>query len=425
MVLAPLTVTALGGALAANHSLAAGTPQVTSGHPLGPLQVPATTSPAPTSPALTVTDQAPLRAYTPLSGHASLAGWPPPHVAVPLLSHNVAGGEVRYHIRPGDNVAALASRFGIDGDGLARRVHLYPRLDANLYTRPLPIGSVLEIDNRYIVPAILKNGILVSIAQRRVFLFRDGHMVKSYPAAVGDPEWQTPVGRFQVIKMQKDPPWIVPRSIQEDMWAYGEKVVKMVKPDDPQNPLGPFWIGLSLPNIGIHGTISPYSIYRFESHGCIRLENNAIRELARQVSLHESGDSIYEPVLMATTADGGIYLEVHPDIYGKHPAPYATVQAMAAKYHLAALIDWRKADQVIREKTGIAENVALSQPQRLVASNPMLHIGHWAHVKALPPPPAAPLAPGFFAQLEQWWHAFSFGTLKSLLEASIHSPGRP
>lgn len=421
MVLTPLAVTTLAGSLAAHHHHAAVTLQVSSGDPFGPLQAPTLARPAPA-----LAGQAPLLARAAVSGPALPSGWRSLHVAVPLLSHHVAGEDVWYHTRPGDNVAALASRFGIDGDGLAQRVHLYPRLDANLYTRPLPVGSALEIDNRYIVPATVKNGILVSIAQRRVFLFRDGRMVKSYPAAVGDPEWQTPVGRFQVIKMQKDPPWIVPRSIQEDMRAYGETVVKMIKPDDPQNPLGPFWIGLSLPNIGIHGTISPYSIYRFESHGCIRLENEAIRELARQVSLHEPGESIYEPVLMATTADGGIYLEVHPDIYGKHAAPYATVQAMAAKYHLAALIDWRKAEQVIRKKTGIAENVALSQPQRLVASNPVLRIGHWMQFKVLgaPPPAAVPLVSSFFAQIGQWLHTFSFGTLKTLVEASIHSAGR-
>ncbi|MDW8262448.1 MAG: L,D-transpeptidase, partial [Phycisphaerales bacterium] len=54
--------------------------------------------------------------------------------------------------------------------------------------------------------------------------------------------------------------------------------------DDPKNPLGEFWIGLTGINgsaegrdsYGIHGTIEPESIGRAMSLGCIRLASGDI-----------------------------------------------------------------------------------------------------------------------------------------------------
>ena len=50
-----------------------------------------------------------------------------------------------------------------------------------------------------------------------------------------------------------------------------DKVVLTQVPPGPENPLGKHWVGLSIPGIGIHGTLAPASIYHFQSHGCIRL----------------------------------------------------------------------------------------------------------------------------------------------------------
>ena len=51
-----------------------------------------------------------------------------------------------------------------------------------------------------------------------------------------------------------------------------------VWPAGPNCPVGVAWLGLDLPGYGIHGTPTPESIGRAESHGCFRLANwNAAR----------------------------------------------------------------------------------------------------------------------------------------------------
>ncbi len=78
--------------------------------------------------------------------------------------------------------------------------------------------------------------------------------------AVGRADWQTPLGDFTIVIKEEDPTWDVPLSIQQEMRRAGKRVVKSVPPG-PANPLGRFWLGLSLDSVGIHGTIAPLSIY--------------------------------------------------------------------------------------------------------------------------------------------------------------------
>jgi hypothetical protein len=70
---------------------------------------------------------------------------------------------------------------------------------------------------------------------------------------------------------------------------------------------------------------------------------------------------IYEPVLLAKTDDGGIYLEVDKDAYRKAGDPMATAQELAQRYGLTNEIDWNKVRAVIQNQEGIAVNVALHQ----------------------------------------------------------------
>src|SRR5579864_7466072 len=87
---------------------------------------------------------------------------------------------------------------------------------------------------------------------------------------------------FSVIQMRENPTWYVPKSIQDE-WARAGKVVKKTVPPGPGNPLGGYWMGLSFPSYGIHGTNAPLSIYDFQSRGCIRMHPEDAGSLFRQV----------------------------------------------------------------------------------------------------------------------------------------------
>jgi len=116
--------------------------------------------------------------------------------------------------------------------------------------------------------------VVVSIPDRKLAVMESGRVVKIFSTAVGAPESPSPSGVFQIVTSISDPTW----------YTKG----KIVAPG-PSNPLGPHWLGLSLKGYGIHGTSNPASIGHNASHGCIRLRNSDIRELAQMVQV---GDAV-------------------------------------------------------------------------------------------------------------------------------------
>ena len=99
---------------------------------------------------------------------------------------------------------------------------------------------------------------------RQVKVGEPVQFVRSFPVATGQPIYPTPTGDFSIIVMERNPWWYPP---PDSAWAKGEKPI----PPGPGNPLGTRWMGLSAPNVGIHGTPDPASLGYSASHGCIRM----------------------------------------------------------------------------------------------------------------------------------------------------------
>jgi lipoprotein-anchoring transpeptidase ErfK/SrfK len=112
--------------------------------------------------------------------------------------------------------------------------------------------------------------IVVSLAERRLYLIVDGRLARAYPVAVGAPESPSPEGAFRIANLVDSPAWY-PRG-------------RVVRPG-PGNPLGPRWIGLSQKGYGIHGTNHPRSIGQVKSRGCIRMRNQDVKELFAAVAV--------------------------------------------------------------------------------------------------------------------------------------------
>ena len=55
-----------------------------------------------------------------------------------------------------------------------------------------------------------------------------------------------------------------------------------IKPG-PNNPVGVAWIDLDIPTYGIHGAPEPRLVGKAASHGCVRLTNWDVRQLAGAV----------------------------------------------------------------------------------------------------------------------------------------------
>jgi lipoprotein-anchoring transpeptidase ErfK/SrfK len=105
--------------------------------------------------------------------------------------------------------------------------------------------------------------IVIHRGQNRLYLYRGMRYWRVFGVATGQSAYPTPLGRFTIIVMWKNPWWYPPSS----PWAQGQKPI----PPGPGNPLGTRWMGLSAPGVGIHGTPDAASIGYSVSHGCIRM----------------------------------------------------------------------------------------------------------------------------------------------------------
>lgn len=266
-----------------------------------------------------------------------------------VLTAAITGGVTVYTVAPDDTLTAVAARFGVYPSTIAADNQLDRK-------RPFAAGLQLRIDNRHIVPAALADGeIVVNIPQRMLF-YREAERIFAYPVAVGRATWRTPAGPFEVVRMEQDPAWHVPESILEESARLGKPLARVVPPG-PRNPLGRFWIGLSLASIGIHGTPFPSSIYQTATHGCVRLQTDNISELYTHVRVGTPGRMIYEPVLL-TRMGNDVFVEVHEDVYGRTPAG-ARQQAreLARRLGVSDGIDWDAADREIDRRDGVARQI--------------------------------------------------------------------
>ena len=83
----------------------------------------------------------------------------------------------------------------------------------------------------------------------------------------------------------------VERVAQNPTYTYNPKYkfkgVKATKPftiePGPNNPVGAVWIDLSLESYGIHGSPDPAKVGKTYSHGCVRLTNWDVKQLAQMV----------------------------------------------------------------------------------------------------------------------------------------------
>ena len=153
-------------------------------------------------------------------------------------------------------------------------------------------------------------------------------------------------------------------------------------PPGPKNPLGKYAIETSIPATLIHATIWPGSVYRFMSHGCIRMLPEHIEQLYPMVDIKTKGEIIYEPVKLAVNDEGRVYLEVRTDVYRKHKSIKEYVAKVIEDRGISDKVDWQKVDKLIQDEAGVAEDITLPQaipppqpPPQPVNNNVNIKIG--------------------------------------------------
>ncbi|MGG1679118.1 L,D-transpeptidase family protein [Neobacillus sp. NRS-1170] len=104
-------------------------------------------------------------------------------------------------------------------------------------------------------PSTIPFSIQISVGKRRLVLYKNGRLVRIFPIAVGRMLTNTPTGEFVIVNRQYN----------------------------PGGPFGVLWMSLSKQGYGIHGTNDPSSIGKAVSHGCVRMYNRDVLQLADMV----------------------------------------------------------------------------------------------------------------------------------------------
>ena len=109
----------------------------------------------------------------------------------------------------------------------------------------------------------------------------DGRLVAYYPASIGSAEKPAPTGDYVIQRIAHNPDYTY--SPKYHFKGVKAKTAFTIQPG-PNNPVGLVWMDLSAEGgYGIHGTPSPESVGKTQSHGCIRLTNWDALNLAAMV----------------------------------------------------------------------------------------------------------------------------------------------
>jgi lipoprotein-anchoring transpeptidase ErfK/SrfK len=170
-----------------------------------------------------------------------------------------------YSVQTGDLLRKIADKHDLTWEMLGR-------LNGLSDPKKLRAGATLKVLKGPFHAVVSKSNYTMDI-----YLGPPGEMgsmyVTTFPVGLGADD-STPTGTWLVEaqKKIKNPTYFSPR---------GEGIIDA---DDPKNPLGERWIGLTgidghavgKASYGIHGTIDPASIGRQASMGCIRLQNEDV-----------------------------------------------------------------------------------------------------------------------------------------------------
>jgi lipoprotein-anchoring transpeptidase ErfK/SrfK len=144
-------------------------------------------------------------------------------------------------------------------------------------------GPGVDTEGRYVV---------VSLSEHRLTVVQDGRALWSTEVGTGTGtrlagagttwDFSTPRGMFRVQMKEKDPVWILPD------WYFVERGEPVPPEDSPKRRM-PGALGSSAlflgEEIAIHGTDRPELLGDDVSHGCIRVTNEAARQLFHETEV--------------------------------------------------------------------------------------------------------------------------------------------
>jgi murein L,D-transpeptidase YcbB/YkuD len=118
----------------------------------------------------------------------------------------------------------------------------------------------------------------VDLSERSLSVLERGQVVEVHPVTVGSADHPTPTGTFRIDRVVWNPDWNPPDS----EWAEGRERM----PPGSDNPMGRAKMFFRQPAYYIHGTRDVWDLGKAASHGCVRMSNGDVLDLAKLVMAH-------------------------------------------------------------------------------------------------------------------------------------------
>lgn len=241
-------------------------------------------------------------------------------------------------------------------------------------------GTKVTLPNWHILPDVEHKGLILNTGELRLYYFPpDGSAPRTFPIGIGREGLFTPKGTTTIVSRQANPTWRpTPRMRLEDPELPAE--VKT----GPDNPLGKYALYFGWPSYRIHGTNKPKAIGRRASSGCVRMYDDEIEWVFKNVPNGTKVTSIDQPVKMAWIGND-FYLEAEPNDLQIDEIEYSNRQStidipdgIIEKIRKKAgddvgRIDWEIVRNTLIERTGMPTKVSKGgsnvAPREVVSSS--------------------------------------------------------
>lgn len=270
---------------------------------------------------------------------------------------DIVGSTRRHVTRYEDTMARLARTFDL---GFVELMAANPGVDAWLPGE----GRVIVVPSAHILPDGPRRGIVINLAELRLYHFRPDGSVVTYPVGIGREYWETPAIETTISLKREKPTWTPPASIRSER----PDLPAQIGPG-PDNPLGDFAMNLAVGSYVIHGTNKPLGVGRRVSHGCLRLYPEDIAALFAEVKVGTPVRIIDQEIKLGWSG-GALFLEVHPgqahaDEIEAGRSPVYEVDMPAIMALLANIpgadeveLDWGVIEKTMRERRGIPVRIS-------------------------------------------------------------------
>lgn len=264
---------------------------------------------------------------------------------------------------PDKNTQPLEAFAAQYGQGLSNMLEANPDVDVFLPKS----GSTLIVPQQIILPATVRQGIVVNVAEMRLYYYPNGsNTVEIFPIGIGQAGRETPRNWVtRVERKQEAPSWTPTANTRREYASRGESLPAFV-PAGPDNPMGLYAIYIGK-LYAIHGTNANFGIGLRVSQGCIRLRNDDIEHLFQNVPVGTRVQIIDQPVKTTAEPDGSRWIEVHEPL-SRNRAEYESdrkvplpISPVMRSFMSGEGVDVNRVSEALERRSGMPVNISHGQ----------------------------------------------------------------